>query len=295
MAILELTNITKTFAQKTVVNDVSFSIGEGEIVALLGPNGAGKTTMILMILGLLSPTSGTITIFGERPGHRKVRQKIGVMLQEVTVMDELQVGEIIRMFCSYYEYPYSVEELLAISNLENERKKRATTLSGGQMRRLNFALALAGNPSFVFLDEPTVGMDSMSRKHFWQAMQKIATQGTTLVFTTHYLEEADQFAERILLMNKGKIVADAHPKKLKEILSYQTVSFFSEQREKIKEWNRLPFVKNVTVQNERFHIQTMNADMLIKYMFERNVPFYHLLISDCSLEEVFESVMLKGE
>lgn len=293
MKVIEVSNVTKIFGDKKVVDNVSFSVKKGEIIALLGENGAGKTTTILMMLGLIQPTSGTITIFGHSPGHRNVRKQVGVMLQEVTAINELFVEEVIYLFTTYYKQPYTVEQLLKISHLEKERKKKATDLSGGQMRRLNFALALAGNPNLLFLDEPTVGMDTISRKHFWKEMQQVANKGKTILFTTHYLEEADLFSKRVLLFHKGKVIADASTKALRETYRFQTISFFSKEKKRIMELTKLQEVQMITKEEGRFYIRTTKADELLYYLFTKNIDVRHVLVSEESLEDVFEAFLQK--
>ncbi|MCY7759982.1 ABC transporter ATP-binding protein, partial [Bacillus inaquosorum] len=177
---VSVSNVTKHFHQKTAVNNISFSIEKGEIAAILGPNGAGKTTVISMILGLLKPTKGEIKLFNRLPDDQRVREKIGVMLQEVSVMPGLKVNEILELFRSYYPNPLSMKELVSLTALTKEDlKTRAEKLSGGQKRRLSFALALAGNPELLIFDEPTVGMDTSSRHRFWQTIHGLADQGKT--------------------------------------------------------------------------------------------------------------------
>lgn len=169
--IVSVSNTTKHFQQKTAVNNISFSMKKGEIAAILGPNGAGKTTVISMILGLLKPSKGDIKLFNRVPDDQQVREKIGVMLQEVSVMPGLKVSEILELFRSYYPNPLSMKELVSLTALTKEDlKTRAEKLSGGQKRRLSFALALAGNPELLIFDEPTVGMDTSSRHRFWQTI-----------------------------------------------------------------------------------------------------------------------------
>ncbi len=160
---IELEHVTKQYREKKAVDDMTLHIEQGSIVALLGPNGAGKSTTVNMVLGLTAPTAGTVRLMGGSPRDRAVRNRIGAMLQEVSVIDSLKVEETINLFRSYYTNPLSTGELLRISGLEDERGKYATSLSGGQMRRLGFALAMAGDPELIFLDEPTVGMDVTSR------------------------------------------------------------------------------------------------------------------------------------
>lgn len=206
-----VSNVTKHFHRKTAVNHISFSIEKGEIAAILGPNGAGKTTVISMILGLLKPSEGEIKLFNRVPDDQQVREKIGVMLQEVSVMPGLKVDEILELFRSYYPNPLSMKELVSLTALTKEDlKTRAEKLSGGQKRRLSFALALAGNPELLILDEPTVGMDTSSRHRFWQTIHRLSDQGKTIIFSTHYLQEADDAAQRILFLLKDSLLQTAH-------------------------------------------------------------------------------------
>ncbi|NDK01247.1 ABC transporter, ATP-binding protein yvfR [Bacillus subtilis subsp. subtilis] len=206
-----VSNVTKHFQRKTAVNHISFSIEKGEIAAILGPNGAGKTTVISMILGLLKPSEGEIKLFNRVPDDQQVREKIGAMLQEVSVMPGLKVDEILELFRSYYPNPLSMKELVSLTALTKEDlKTRAEKLSGGQKRRLSFALALAGNPELLILDEPTVGMDTSSRHRFWQTIHRLSDQGKTIIFSTHYLQEADDAAQRILFLLKDSLLQTAH-------------------------------------------------------------------------------------
>ena len=203
-AAIQLNGVSKIYKDKKAVDNLTLSIAEGTVVALLGPNGAGKTTTVSMILGLHKPTKGTVKLLGGDPGDTRVRDRIGAMLQDVSVIDGLKVAESINLFRSYYEKPLPLAYLLKVSNLEAEKDKMASSLSGGQQRRLGFALALAGDPEVIFLDEPTVGMDVTSRQLFWDTVRAMAGKGRTIVLTTHYLDEADSVADRIVVINNGK-------------------------------------------------------------------------------------------
>lgn len=247
--IIEINSVSKTFKHKKAVNNVSFHVGKGQIVALLGPNGAGKTTMISMMLGLKDPSEGSVSIFGKSPKHRAVRNRLGAMLQEVSVIDSISVEEAIDLFRSYYTNPIAKETLLQLSNLESEKKQRCEKLSGGQKRRLNFALALAGNPDLLFLDEPTVGMDITSRKTFWETIRKLASEGKTILLTTHYLEEADALADRILLFANGEIIADGTPDEMKATISRKTISFYAKEDIPTSLLKGLPHVTEVSFMN----------------------------------------------
>ena len=202
--IIEVNDVSKTFKHKNAVNNVSFHVNKGEIVALLGPNGAGKTTTMSMMLGLKEPTEGKVSIFGKSPKHRDVRNSLGAMLQEVSVIDSITVEEAIELFRSYYTNPIEKETLLQLSNLESERKQRCEKLSGGQKRRLNFALALAGNPDLLFLDEPTVGMDITSRRTFWETIRKLASEGKTIISNNALFRRSRCFSKSYLIICERK-------------------------------------------------------------------------------------------
>ncbi|MFE8701809.1 ABC transporter ATP-binding protein [Cytobacillus sp. FJAT-54145] len=289
--ILSLQNVSKQFKDKVAVDQVSFSIKKGEVVAILGPNGAGKTTTLLMMLGLLEQTSGDIKLFNENPRTKSVREKIGAMLQEVSVIDALKVSEVIQLFRSYYPKPLGFEELVQITGFqEDELKKRANKLSGGQKRRLAFALALAGNPDLLFFDEPTVGMDITSRKMFWNTISTLKEQGKTIIFTTHYLQEADDIAERILLFHKGSVVAEGTPKEIKRRLSKQSVSFQSNQEIPIEELRNLSGVTEVFTKDHRTHVVAENTDLVLAYLFEKKLQISAVQIEQGRLDEAFEQL-----
>jgi len=284
--IIEVNGVSKTFKHKNAVNNVSFYVNKGEIVALLGPNGAGKTTTMSMMLGLKDPTEGKVSIFGKSPKHRDVRNSLGAMLQEVSVIDSITVEEAIELFRSYYTNPIAKETLLQLSNLESERKQRCEKLSGGQKRRLNFALA--GNPDLLFLDEPTVGMDITSRRTFWETIRKLASEGKTIILTTHYLEEADALANRILLFANGKIIADGTPDEMKATISQKTITFYSKESIPTKLLKELPNVTEVKSSEGRFILTTEDTDATLKAIYQRNLPVIDVSVERGSLDEAFE-------
>ena len=286
--VIEVNGVSKTFKHKKAVNNVSFTVAKGEIVALLGPNGAGKTTTISMMLGLRDPSEGKVSIFGKSPKHRDVRNRLGAMLQEVSVIDSVSVEEAIDLFRSYYTNPIAKETLLKLSNLESERKQRCEKLSGGQKRRLNFALALAGNPDLLFLDEPTVGMDITSRKSFWDTIRKLAGEGKTIILTTHYLEEADALADRILLFGNGKIIADGTPDEMKATISQKTISFYVKEELPTSMLRSLPYVTSVQWHEKRVVLTTDDTDATLREIFHKNLPVMDIAVERGSLDEAFE-------
>lgn len=193
---------------------VDLTVDRGEIVALLGPNGAGKSTLIDLVLGFTAPTSGTVTVFGTRPRDAIADQRVGAVMQSGGLLPDLTVAATVSMIAATFPDPRPVDEVLALADLTGLARRRVGKCSGGEQQRLRFALALLGSPDLLVLDEPTAGMDAASRHRFWQVMADRAAEGTTVVFATHYLEEAQNFARRIVLLDRGVVVADGTPEEL---------------------------------------------------------------------------------
>ncbi len=214
----ELTNVTRRYRNGVVALDnLSLTLHRGEVVALLGPNGAGKSTAVKLLMGLSAPTSGTVRIFGADPRQSATRLRTGVMLQVGTAPQMLRVREHIAMFRGYYEDPMPTADLIKAAALEGLEDRFFGQLSGGQKQRVLFALALAGNPDLVFLDEPTVGLDIEARRAMWTQIRALAAQGKTVLLTTHYLEEADALASRIIVINKGRVTCQGTPDEIKSM------------------------------------------------------------------------------
>ncbi|MBU9711695.1 ABC transporter ATP-binding protein [Evansella tamaricis] len=295
---VELQDVIKTFKGKTAVDNVSFSIRKGEVVAILGPNGAGKSTTIMMLLGLLEPTKGNVSVFQQQPNNNKVLERIGAMLQEVSVIDALKVKEILHLFRSYYPRPMSFEELVSFTGFEEgDLKKRAEKLSIGQKRRLAFALALAGDPDLLFFDEPTVGMDVSSRNLFWKTIDELRARGKTIIFTTHYLQEADDVAERIILFHKGAVVEDGTPAEIKGRLTKKFVSFQGNgiNREAVFALKKLPMVSHIIAKGDRFILETDDTDAVLRIIFEKKLPVSGIELEQGRLEDAFEQLTEKKE
>lgn len=293
---VDIKQLTKVFKDNKAVDNVSFSIKRGEIVAILGPNGAGKSTTMLLMLGLLQPTNGEAKLFNADAKEKKIREKIGVMLQEVSLMDGLKVKEIIGLFRSYYPNPLSIDKLVRLTGLSDEDlNKRTEKLSGGQKRRVGFALALAGNPDLLFFDEPTVGMDISARKVFWETVRELADKGKTIIFSTHYLQEADDVAERIILFNKGKVIADGKPEELKGNLLKQSVSFVVNGPFSKGNFLQLPQVSDVYVKGGRTFIITSNTDSVLAKIFADQLLVHDIAIENGRLEEAFEQLTIEQQ
>lgn len=213
--VAELRDVTKRYSATTALDNLSLTLHAGEIVALLGPNGAGKSTAVRLLLGLTSPTSGTARVFGLDPRDPATRTRIGAMLQVGNAPEMLTVREHIDLFRSYYPSPLPLAELVRIARLDGILDKQFGDLSGGQKQRTLFALALAGNPDVIFLDEPTVGMDIETRRALWAEVRALSSRGKTVLLTTHYLEEADALATRIIVLDKGRILRQGSPAEIK--------------------------------------------------------------------------------
>jgi ABC-2 type transport system ATP-binding protein len=224
---IRLAGLVKTFRTPggpvEAVRGVDIAIEPGETVALLGPNGAGKSTTIDMLLGLAQPDQGTVTLFGGPPQDAIAAGRVGAMLQTGALLRDLTVGELIGMMAALYPNALGVDEVLELTGLEAAAQQRTEKLSGGQAQRVRFACALVANPDLLVLDEPTVAMDVEGRHAFWATMRDFARRGTTIVFATHYLEEADAFADRAVLMAHGQVVADGPTTEIKARVGARTI------------------------------------------------------------------------
>ncbi|WP_263381001.1 ABC transporter ATP-binding protein [Granulicella paludicola] len=213
-----LTNITKRYVNGvTALDNLSLTLKRGEIVALLGPNGAGKSTAVKLMMGLSSPTSGQVRIFNKDPRNTHARLRTGVMLQVGRAPEMLRVREQVNIFRGYYPAPMPYADLVKAAALEGIEERMFGQLSGGQKQRMLFALALAGDPDLIFLDEPTVGLDIEARRAMWAEIRSLAARGKTVLLTTHYLEEADALAHRIVVINKGRVICSGTPAEVKSL------------------------------------------------------------------------------
>ena len=199
------------------LSSVSINLRAGKILALLGPNGAGKTTAVKLLLGLLKPSNGSVEVFGADPQNVKTRQRMGAMLQSAAVPETLRVKEHIDLFSTYYPRPLKMSETIVRAGLEHVENRFFSDLSGGEQRRLMFALAICGDPDLLFLDEPTTGLDIEARRSMWAQIRALRAAGKTVLLTTHYLEEADQLADRIVVLKRGQIAADGSPAEIKRL------------------------------------------------------------------------------
>lgn len=225
---VDMQGVLKTFSTPegkiAAVNDVSLSVKTGSIVALLGPNGAGKTTAIDLILGLNTPTSGKLTVLGQQPRQATRSGNVSAVLQSGGLLRDLRVEETVELIASTFPNPISVDEALERAGLIALRRRKVAKCSGGEQQRLRFALALLSDPDLLILDEPTTGMDVNARAEFWETMHREADQGRTIIFATHYLQEADNFADRVIMIAGGKVVADGTTEEIRARATGRLVS-----------------------------------------------------------------------
>ena len=205
--------LRKSYASVEALRGISFRVPAGSIFALLGPNGAGKTTTVEILEGYRRRTAGTVSVLGCDPGHggRDLRERIGIVLQSAGFDRELTVREVVRLYASLYAHPRPVEEVITLVGLDTKRAARTSTLSGGQRRRLDLALALVGDPDLIFLDEPTTGFDPNARRRSWDAIERLRTLGKTILLTSHYLDEVQRLADWVVVLADGQVVAEGSP------------------------------------------------------------------------------------
>ena len=281
----ELVNVTHRYGNHTALRGLSLTLQPGEVVALLGPNGAGKTTAVKLLLGLLQPTEGAVRIFGRSPSEREARQRIGAMLQVARVPETLAVGEYLDLFRSYYPHPLPTGELIQAAGLQGIEKRQFKDLSGGQKQRMLFALALCGDPDLIFLDEPTLGMDIETRHNLWRQVRSLADRGKTVLLTTHYLEEADMLADRILVIAQGAVVAEGTPAEIKSRAGGRKVRCVTNLTEIFLAG--VPGVRRVEHTGAAVTLTVDNAEAVLRILLAEDSTLHSLEVSSPALEDAF--------
>ncbi len=281
-----LTSLSKSYGPVRAVRSIDLQIAPGETVALLGPNGAGKTTTIDMVLGLLRPDAGRISLFGMSPAQAVAAGAVGGMLQTGSPLDYMKVRELISLMASYYPHPLGVEEVLRVTGADEFAERWTTKLSGGQAQRVRFAAALVGDPDLLMLDEPTAGIDVEGRREFWQTMRGIAGQGKTVVFATHYLEEADAFADRIVLISRGRIVADGPATEIKARAAARSIRA-TLPGVTLAQLGALPGVAAADRHGETIILSCSDSDDALKALIAAFPSIRDIEVAGGSLEEAF--------
>lgn len=283
--VAELKSANKNYGQVQALKNIDLKIASGEVISLLGPNGAGKTTAISMLLGLVKPSSGEALLFGDSPQSTNSRTRTGVMLQLSGIPDTLKVKEHIELYSSYYPNPLNLGEVLELSSLTGLENRWYGKLSGGQKQRLHLALALCGNPDLVFLDEPTTGLDVASRRALWEQVRSYIAKGKTVVLTTHYLEEADALADRIVVIDKGEIIADGTPTEIKALTTDKKVRIISSLSP--GQISTMEGVSSVKQDGVYLEILTGQAEKLVYKLLQEDSNATGLEVSTAGLEEAF--------
>ena len=280
-----LRGAVKSYGALRALDGVDLELHRGELLALLGPNGAGKTTAISLLLGLVRADAGEVRLFGMDPQRIEARRGIGVMLQHAQLPATLRVGELIRLTASYYPSPRSVVESAELAGVADLLQRPYGKLSGGQQRRVQFALALCGNPRLLFLDEPTVGMDIEARQKLWSAIRTLVADGVSIVLTTHYLEEAEALADRVCVMAHGKVVSEGSVQALRARIALKRV--WCATRLSLAEVAAWPEVADARLDGERLCLSTEHVEALVRRLLAHDAQLSALEVRAAGLAEAF--------
>jgi len=262
---ISITGLRKDFGRVRAVRGIDLEITPGEIVAFLGPNGAGKTTTIDMILGLSQPTSGAVSVFGQTPRSAIAHGLVAAVMQTAGLLNDITVKETLQLTGSLFTHTTSVESVMHRAGITDIAGRRVIKCSGGQQQRLRFAMALLSDPELLILDEPTTGMDVEGRRDFWAAIRQDAGRGRTILFATHYLEEADAYADRIILVRQGEIVADGTAAEIKSMASGRTVRV-TLPGATTQMLEAVPGADSVEIRGESVLIHSTDTDSVARYL-----------------------------
>jgi ABC-2 type transport system ATP-binding protein len=292
-AAVTLTGLRKHYGDVKAVDGIDLVIAPGEVVALLGPNGAGKSTTVDMLLGLTIPDAGAVTVFGSSPRDAVDRGRIGAMLQGAALLDDATVGETVGMIASLHRSPLGVGEALRRAGIEELANRRCTKLSGGQKQRVRFAVALVSDPDLLVLDEPTAAMDVPTRREFWLSMREFTTTGRTVLFATHYLEEAENYADRVVLLRHGRIVADGSVAEVTALTSGRTIKAVvpGALEGRLRE---LPGVRDVELRGDRVSISTGSSDDTLRALLTAFPQAHDIEVTAIGLEDAFLTLTTEG-
>ncbi|MEU0944940.1 ABC transporter ATP-binding protein [Streptomyces canus] len=282
--------VSKAYGEVRAVDGLDLTLRPGETVALLGPNGAGKSTTLDLLLGLKQPDSGSVRLFGTSPREAIVAGRVGAMLQSGGLMDEVTVAELVRLACDLHPKPYRPTEVLSRAGIAEIADRKVNKLSGGQAQRVRFALATAGDSDLIVLDEPTTGMDVTTRQAFWATMREQADQGRTVLFATHYLEEADAIADRVLVLHRGRLLADGTAAEIKAKAGARRIAFDLEGVIDEQPLRALPFLTSVDISGQTVRIQSTDADATVHALYGLGVHPRNLEVAGLGLEQAFVAI-----
>jgi len=283
--VAELAGVAKRRGRVNALDGVSLAFAPGEVTALLGPNGAGKSTTVAMLTGRLSPDSGAVRLFSGSPHDPRMRARMGVMLQQAGMPRGLRVAEQIDLFRGYYPAPRTLSEIVAAAGLQGLERRRCTALSGGEQRRLQFALAICGRPDFLVLDEPSAGMDVESRRAIWAAVRAEVARGAAILLTTHQLDEAEALADRVVVIDHGRIIADGSPQSIKADTAASALRCRSTLSDSAL--TRLTGVVSLIRDGGRVTLMTANPRATVRELIDLDPGLDDLTLSAASLEDAF--------
>jgi ABC-2 type transport system ATP-binding protein len=289
----ELRQATKRFGPVTALRGVDVRVRKREVMALLGPNGAGKTTAIRLMLGLAEADSGTARLFGTHPRSLDSRRRTGVMFQVAKLPETLRVREQIHMFSSYYPNPLPFSDVIRAAGLAGLENRLCGKLSGGQLQRVAFALAICGNPDLLFLDEPTAGLDVEARRNFWSSIRAFVDRGGSVLLTTHYLEEADALADRVAVINRGRITAEGTPSEIKSHAASSRILCLT--RLDPATLAEIPGVQRLRTDKQRVEILTAQPEGVLRDLLARDPLVSGLEVTASGLEEAFLTLTQQDE
>lgn len=287
--------VSKAYGEVRAVDGLTLTLRPGETVALLGPNGAGKSTTLDLLLGLKQPDGGSVRLFGTTPREAIVAGRVGAMLQSGGLMDEVTVAELVRLACDLHPRPYKPNDVLARAGVAQIADRKVNKLSGGQAQRVRFALATAGDSDLIVLDEPTTGMDVTTRQAFWATMREQADQGRTVLFATHYLEEADAIADRVLVLHRGRLLADGTAAEIKAKAGARRIAFDLEGVIDEGPLRALPFLTSIDISGQTVRIQSTDADATVHALYGLGLYPRNLEVAGLGLEQAFVAITAAEE
>ena len=283
---MELCGLTKSFGRVDAVRGIDLRIDPGEIVAVLGPNGAGKSTTTEMILGITAPDEGTVRVFGQDPQAAVHAGRVGAMLQAGALLSDATVADVLRLMHGLHRRPLPLARVIERADVGSFLRTKTDKLSGGQAQRLRYALAIMPDPELLILDEPTVGMDVEIRRAFWASMQSFIGGGRTVLFATHYLEEADAVAHRIVVLDEGRVVADGTAAEIKSRVAGRTVAMAADSVD-IDTVAALPDVARIERSGSRILLHTAESDRLLRLLLDSQPDVREIEICSARLEDAF--------
>lgn len=283
-----LRGVDKRYGRIAALDGIDLQVRRGELLALLGPNGAGKSTSIALLLGLIRPDRGRAELFGDDPRHLRARRCIGVMLQSAMLPATLRVGELLRLTARYYPQPRPLADSVALAGIEDLLRRPYGKLSGGQQRRVQFALAVCGRPRLLFLDEPTVGLDIQARQTLWATIRTLVDQGCSVVLTTHYLEEAEALADRVQVMAHGRVIHEGTVEALRDRVAVKQIRCVTTlSSEQLRAW---PQIAEVHRHEGRLHIATTDAESVTRRLLAADAGLSGLEVRRAGLAEAFRDI-----